>query len=115
MSETQSAQHGEHIGMVKWFNYKLGYGFITVPIDGSSQDIFIHQSNVKPNVSKYRTLSLGEYVSLDISSSEETRQAVNVTGVHGGPLRCDHEQERRQRRRTGGREDSSENPTEDTN
>ena len=30
-----------------------------------------------------------------IKHSEETRQAVNVTGVHGGPLRCDHEQERR--------------------
>jgi cold shock CspA family protein len=115
MSETQSAQHGEHIGMVKWFNYKLGYGFVTVTLDGSSQDIFIHQSNVRPNVSKYRTLSAGEYVSLDISTSEETRQAVNVTGVHGGPLRCDHEQERRQRRRANDREESSEPAEEQTN
>lgn len=99
MSNPQSATYGEHIGMVKWFNYKLGYGFITVTIDGAENDIFIHQSNIKPNVSKYRTLSLGEYVSLDISTSEETRQAVNVSGVHGGPLRCDHEQHNRRRQR----------------
>ena len=99
MSDSNSAAHGEHIGMVKWFNYKLGYGFITVSIDGEDNDIFIHQSNIKPTVSKYRTLSLGEYVSLDISTSEETRQAVNVTGVNGGPLRCDHEQHSRRRPR----------------
>ena len=56
MSDSNSAQVGEHIGMVKWFNYKLGYGFITVSLDGKEQDIFIHQSNIRPNVSKYRTL-----------------------------------------------------------
>ena len=113
MSDSTSAQVGEHIGMVKWFNYKLGYGFITVTLDGKEQDIFIHQSNIRPNVSKYRTLSLGEYVSLDISSSEETRQAVNVTGVHGGPLRCDHEQHNRRRNRnnTDGEESGAQGET----
>ena len=50
MSDSNSAAHGEHIGMVKWFNYKLGYGFITVTIDGEENDIFIHQSNIKPTL-----------------------------------------------------------------
>ena len=78
-------------GRVKWFRNNLGYGFITVvspdaPENG--RDVFVHQSNVHPAVSTYRTLIKDEYVSLDLSD-ESNAQALNVRGVGGGPLRCD--------------------------
>ena len=88
-SATMAVTYGSNLGRVKWFNSKLGYGFITTKINGEDVDIFAHQSNVKPNVSKYRTLREGEYVSLNVSTSGETQQAVDITGVHGGDLLCD--------------------------
>jgi cold shock protein len=80
---------GKHIGKVKWFNNKKGFGFITVVSDEQNgKDVFVHQSNVIPVTSTYRTLSIGEYVSLDISEDDK-EQAVHVTGVYGGELQCD--------------------------
>ena len=90
-STTQAVTVGVHLGRVKWFNSKLGYGFITTNLNNEDHDIFIHQSNVRPNQSRYRTLREGEYVSLNVSESGETRQAIDVTGVNGGPLNCDLE------------------------
>ncbi len=98
MSEAEATQTqetpvvvGRLNGRVKWFRNNLGYGFITVvspdaPENG--RDVFVHQSNVHPAVSTYRTLIKDEYVSLDLSD-EENAQALNVRGVGGGPLRCD--------------------------
>lgn len=84
------SSYGKYIGRVKWFKSKLGYGFITVKEDTEETDVFIHQSNIKTKMSNYRTLREGEYVSLDISESDNTRQAVNVSGVYGGNLMCDN-------------------------
>lgn len=81
--------YGSKIGMCKWFNHKLGYGFITTIIDGEEHDIFAHQTNLKPKKSTYRTLSTGEYVSFNMSKSGEARQAIDITGILGGPLKCD--------------------------
>jgi cold shock CspA family protein len=78
-------------GRVKWFRNNLGYGFITVVSPNAPEngrDVFVHQSNVHPAESTYRTLIKDEYVSLDLSD-EENAQALNVRGVGGGPLRCD--------------------------
>lgn len=82
--------YGKYFGRVKWFKSKLGYGFVTVLCDNEEIDIFIHQSNIKTKHSHYRTLKDGEYVSLDISITDDSKQAVNVTGVCGGPLVCDN-------------------------
>ena len=41
-------------------------------------------------------MSVGEYVSLDISDDEK-RQALNVRGINGGPLQCDAPRRRRPR------------------
>lgn len=92
-------------GMVKWFNDKHGYGYITVISvgDHNNKDIFIHHNNISPAHSSYRTLHKGEYVTFHIGEAEPAydenqnrvntkhkNQATFVTGIDGGPLLCDH-------------------------
>lgn len=90
--------YGTHVGRVKWFRSKLGYGFITIWDNEKSEevDVFIHQSHIKTQHSQYRTLKEGEYVSLNVSVGDDSQQAVDVTGVHGGPLMCDNQHARQQ-------------------
>lgn len=81
-------------GRVKWFNSKTGYGFITVSDDdGTSRDIFVHYSNVKVNNIQYTYLVQGEYVEFDLTettnNANHTHQAVNITGIKGGPIMCE--------------------------
>lgn len=80
------------LGCVKWFNNKRGYGFITYQEGDKSIDIFVHHTGVTPISSQYRTLTTGEYVSFKVklaTEEGERNQAINVTGVNGGPLLCD--------------------------
>ena len=82
---------GNTIGTCKWFNDKLGFGFITI-CDGNDKgkDIFVHHSGINPLNSNYRTLKKGEYINFNIMTGLNGLQAVDVTGIHGGPLMCDH-------------------------
>jgi cold shock CspA family protein len=91
---TTSVKVGEYTGQVRMFNRSRGYGFITVHSDTEAKDVFVHQTNICPAQSTYRSLSTGEYVSFDISDDEK-RQALNVRGVNGGSLRCDAPRRRR--------------------
>lgn len=85
---------GDHMGQCKWFNDRLGFGFVTVVSkDQQGTDIFVHHSGVKTKNSHYKTLKKGEYIQFDIGESgikgPNAHQAVNVTGILGGPLMCD--------------------------
>lgn len=93
-SWTQTLQDATMIGRVKWFNDKLGYGFITVVYrdgDGTEEpwDVFVHHTGLRPLSSEHRTLIEGEYVGFVVTDGPHRVQAVNVTGVFGGPLMCD--------------------------
>lgn len=85
---------GDIVGQVKWFSNQLNYGFITVLSEGEHNgvDVFVHQTNICPQVSNYRTLSAGEYVSFNLTHNEGEKhpyQGTNVTGYGGGKLMCD--------------------------
>ena len=88
----QSPNYGKYIGNCKWFNSKIGYGFVTIFSDGDKKgrDIFVHHTGLKPKNSNFRTLSKGEYISLDVEEGANGLQGVNITGVLGGPLMCDN-------------------------
>lgn len=82
-------------GQVKWFNDIEKYGFIC-PTDGS-EDIFVHLTDLSPAHNKEKpTLYTGEYVSFKLSTNGENQdgtvriKAVDVKGVFGGSLMCDH-------------------------
>lgn len=60
---------------VKWFNNKLGYGFIT---NGSKEDIFVHYSNIVSG-KRFKKLYKGQNVYFDILETYKGTQAINVT------------------------------------
>lgn len=94
MSNTATPSGERQNGIVKWFNDNVGYGFITVNSgEHKTKDIFVHFSAIhllnSQNKHQYRYLVQGEYVDFDLVSSQNEQheyQAVNVTGVNGGPL-----------------------------
>ncbi len=99
-AQAQQSESTGFVGQVKWFNNRLGYGFITIISTGehSGEDIFVHQQHITPKTSDYRSLQQGEYVSFQLGTADtnsegeaakHTNQAVKVTGVYGGTLMCD--------------------------
>jgi len=55
-------------GYVKWFDYKKGYGFIT--LDGH-EDIFVHFSNI--DMEGFKKLDEGDQVEFDIKESDKRK------------------------------------------
>lgn len=89
-----SSDERRYTGTVKWFNNKNGYGFITVCDDGEfgNTDIFVHYSSIRNAKDDYKYLLQGEYVEFVLApASTETHahQAMDVTGVRGGPIMCE--------------------------
>ena len=88
--EVEDSREGDTVGVCKWFSDRLGYGFVTVCSgEARGKDVFVHYKGIRPANSTHRTLHKGEYVSFSSSTGASGEQAVNVTGVFGGPLMCD--------------------------
>lgn len=62
-------------GVVKWFDSKKGYGFIT----SEDKDIFVHYSGIIAD--GFKSLTEGQNVSFDTVDSDKGVQAVNVVAV----------------------------------
>jgi cold shock CspA family protein len=81
------------LGQVKWFNNKVGYGFITVAEgEFATKDIFVHYSKISTeDDSQYLYLVQGEYVEFVIERANTDKheyQATAITGVKGGKMIC---------------------------
>jgi CspA family cold shock protein len=61
-------------GIVKWFNDKKGYGFITR--QGESPDVFVHFSSI--DMPGFKSLKEGELVAFDVEDSTRGPVAKNV-------------------------------------
>ncbi len=83
------------LGACKWFNDQQGYGFVKSLED--EKDYFVHITDLTPTFNTVKPcLYTGEYVEFDVAPNganqdgTERKKAINVTGVKGGPLLCDH-------------------------
>jgi cold shock CspA family protein len=73
------------LGVVKWFDKKRGYGFITQC--DSKLDYFVHFSGILESNNEYKSLCDGEYVSFTKNAQSDNKiVCVDVTGVCGGKL-----------------------------
>jgi CspA family cold shock protein len=61
-------------GIVKWFNAKKGFGFIN--IDGQSDDIFVHFSQIATD--GYKVLNEGQKVEFEVVTGKNGKQAEKV-------------------------------------
>ena len=61
-------------GIVKWFNSKRGYGFISCE---GMDDIFVHYSDILGG--GFRTLVEGKTVFFEVADGERGLKALNVT------------------------------------
>ena len=60
-------------GIVKWFNQKKGFGFITLEND---TDVFVHFSSIETD--GFKTINEGQKVELNVEESDKGPQARNV-------------------------------------
>jgi cold shock CspA family protein len=89
-----SEQSQKLVGIVKWFDSRGGFGFITVLPEQpeSNKDIFVHYSSLNVEHSHYKYLVLGEYVEFLLEPSKNEKyefSAKNVSGIRGGNLMCE--------------------------
>lgn len=63
-------------GVIKWFNEKKGYGFISNEEGG---DVFVHYTGIQGE--GFRTLNEGDKVEFEIETSEKGPRAVSVRTI----------------------------------
>ncbi|XP_071007947.1 protein lin-28 homolog A-like [Oncorhynchus clarkii lewisi] len=75
-------------GHCKWFNVRMGFGFISMTSSEGSPldlplDVFVHQSKLV--MDGFRSLKEGEQVEFTFKKSSKGLESLRVTGPGGGP------------------------------
>ncbi|XP_073319058.1 protein lin-28 homolog A-like [Pagrus major] len=93
-------------GVCKWFNMRMGFGFLSMSSrDGAPLeeplDVFVHQS--KLHMEGFRSLREGEAVEFTFKKSSKGLESVRVTGPNGAPcLGSERRPKSTQKRRSRG-------------
>ncbi len=69
-------ENGRETGVVKWFNDKKGYGFISRE---SGDDVFVHHSSIVAE--GFRSLAEGARVEFAITQDTKGQAAVDVRKI----------------------------------
>ncbi len=70
------AESGRETGVVKWFNDKKGYGFIS---RASGDDLFVHHSAIVAE--GFRSLTEGDQVEFAIQQDQKGQAAADVRKI----------------------------------
>ncbi|XP_047461506.1 protein lin-28 homolog A-like isoform X1 [Mugil cephalus] len=86
--EEEDAGLSRGSGVCKWFNVRMGFGFLSMSSrDGAPLqqplDVFVHQS--KLHMEGFRSLREGEAVEFTFKKSSKGLESVRVTGPSGAP------------------------------
>ena len=69
-------------GIVKWFNSRKGYGFITTE---DNQDIFVHYTAISGDQNEFKILYEGDKVEFEITEGQKGPQAADVRVIERAP------------------------------
>jgi len=69
-------ENGRETGVVKWFNDKKGYGFIS---RDSGEDVFVHHSSIVAE--GFRSLAEGDRVEFTVTQEQKGQAAVDVRKI----------------------------------
>ena len=70
-------------GIVKWFDARKGYGFITR--DDDSSDVFVHFSVIESSDDEFKVIYEGDKVEFEITDGDKGPQASSLTIIEKGP------------------------------
>ncbi len=70
-------------GVVKWFNPKKGFGFITP--SGGAQDVFVHYTAINAAEGAFKTLNQGDEVTFETADGRKGKEARNVVVTKAAP------------------------------
>ncbi|XP_053560741.1 protein lin-28 homolog A [Bombina bombina] len=88
LPKSEESQVHQGSGVCKWFNVRMGFGFLTMTkregVDLESPvDVFVHQS--KLHMEGFRSLKEGEAVDFNFKKSSKGLESTRVTGPEGAP------------------------------
>lgn len=74
----EDVDDGREKGIVKWFNVKKGFGFVTRE---NGDDVFVHFRSIRGN--GHRSLSEGQHVKFTVTNGQKGLQAEDVSVLRG--------------------------------